>query len=126
MEDEVVVQRKWLSRQHFLDLVGAANLIPGPNSTEMIIHNGHIRAGWPGLKEWAVPFLSYHYDRRGAWSCGQEHAMTPEQTRAKAGRLIPIIIVEAVRFLNDVLERMHAHQHKRRSMLRKLSVSEPV
>jgi pyruvate kinase len=35
-------------------------------------------------------------------------------------------IVEAVRFLNGVLERMHAHQHKRRSMLRKLSISEQV
>jgi pyruvate kinase len=35
-------------------------------------------------------------------------------------------IVEAVRFLNGVLERMHAHQHKRRSMLRKLSVSEQL
>lgn len=35
-------------------------------------------------------------------------------------------IVEAVRFLNGVLERMHAHQHKRRSMLRKLSVSQQI
>ena len=49
VEDEVVVRRKWLSRQSFLDLVGAANLIPGPNSTEMIMHIGHIRVGWPGL-----------------------------------------------------------------------------
>lgn len=49
MEDEVVVRRKWLSRQHFLDLVGATNLIPGPNSTEMTMHVGYERGGWPGL-----------------------------------------------------------------------------
>jgi chromate transporter len=49
MEEEVVNRRQWLSRQHFLDLVGATNLIPGPNATEMAIHVGFIRAGWPGL-----------------------------------------------------------------------------
>lgn len=49
MEDEVVAKRKWMSRQHFLDLVGATNLIPGPNSTEMTMHCGKERAGWPGL-----------------------------------------------------------------------------
>lgn len=49
MEEEVVSKRKWMSRQHFLDLVGATNLIPGPNSTEMTMHCGHERAGWPGL-----------------------------------------------------------------------------
>lgn len=49
MEDEVVVRRKWMSRQHFLDLVGATNLIPGPNSTEMTMHCGYERAGWKGL-----------------------------------------------------------------------------
>ena len=48
-EDEVVSKRKWMSRQHFLDLVGATNLIPGPNSTEMAIHCGYLRAGIPGL-----------------------------------------------------------------------------
>lgn len=49
MEDEVVDKREWLSRQHFLDLVGATNLIPGPNSTEMTMHVGYERNGWPGL-----------------------------------------------------------------------------
>lgn len=49
MEDEVVKKRKWMSHEHFLDLVGATNLIPGPNSTEMTMHCGHERAGWPGL-----------------------------------------------------------------------------
>ncbi|HTO71488.1 MAG TPA: chromate efflux transporter [Myxococcota bacterium] len=49
MEDEVVTRRGWLTRERFLDLLGAANLIPGPNSTELAIHIGHARAGWPGL-----------------------------------------------------------------------------
>ena len=47
--DEVVKRRKWLTDQEFLDLLGATNLIPGPNSTEMAIHIGYLRAGWPGL-----------------------------------------------------------------------------
>lgn len=49
MEDEVVRRRGWLSREAFLDFVGATNLIPGPNSTELAIHIGHARAGWMGL-----------------------------------------------------------------------------
>jgi len=49
MREEAVVKRKWMSEQHFLDLVGATNLIPGPNSTEMAIHIGQERAGWKGL-----------------------------------------------------------------------------
>lgn len=49
MEDEVVRRRGWLTRERFLDLLGATNLIPGPNSTELAIHIGHARAGWPGL-----------------------------------------------------------------------------
>lgn len=49
MEDELVTKRAWVSRDEFADLVGAANLIPGPNSTELAIHLGYRRAGWPGL-----------------------------------------------------------------------------
>lgn len=48
-EEEVVNKRKWMSHQHFLDLVGATNLIPGPNSTEMTMHCGYEKAGWKGL-----------------------------------------------------------------------------
>lgn len=57
MEDEVVGRRKWLSRQDFLDLVGATNLIPGPNSTEMTMHIGHVRAGWIGLVVAGASFI---------------------------------------------------------------------
>ncbi|MFZ3210937.1 MAG: chromate efflux transporter [Terriglobales bacterium] len=49
MEDEFVRRRKWLSRQEFLDRLGASNLIPGPSSTEMAIHIGFSKRGWPGL-----------------------------------------------------------------------------
>ncbi|MBM3882534.1 MAG: chromate efflux transporter, partial [Verrucomicrobia bacterium] len=49
MEDEVVHRRNWVTRAEFLDLVGATNLIPGPNSTELAIYLGHRRAGWAGL-----------------------------------------------------------------------------
>jgi chromate transporter len=49
MDDEVVRKRGWLTRERFLDLLGATNLIPGPNSTEMAIHLGFLRAGWRGL-----------------------------------------------------------------------------
>jgi len=49
MEEEVVKRRRWLTHEQFLDLLGATNLIPGPNSTEMAIHLGYVRAGWRGL-----------------------------------------------------------------------------
>ena len=49
IESEVVRKRQWLTRQQFLDMLGAANLIPGPTSTEMAINVGFVRAGWAGL-----------------------------------------------------------------------------
>jgi chromate transporter len=57
MEDEVVSQRGWLTREQFLDFLGATNLIPGPNSTEMAIHVGRIRAGWLGLLVAGASFI---------------------------------------------------------------------
>jgi chromate transporter len=57
LEDEVVTRRQWLTREHFLDLLGATNLIPGPNSTEMAIHVGYVRGGWRGLVLAGVCFV---------------------------------------------------------------------
>src|SRR5262245_63191912 len=57
MEEEVVRRRGWLTHEEFLDLLGATNLIPGPNSTEMAIHVGHRRARWPGLLIAGVCFI---------------------------------------------------------------------
>jgi chromate transporter len=76
MEDEVVRRRGWLTRDEFVDLLGATNLIPGPNSTEMAIHIGRRRAGWPGLlvagacfilpAALATAALAWGYQRFGA------------------------------------------------------------
>jgi chromate transporter len=75
LRDEVVARRKWLSEQHFLDLLGVTNLIPGPNSTEMVMHVGHNRGGWRGLvlagTAFILPaatitlFFAWLYDRYG-------------------------------------------------------------
>ena len=58
MHLEIVERRKWLNDQEFLDLIGATNIIPGPNSTEMAIHIGYRRAGWPGLITAGVCFIT--------------------------------------------------------------------
>ncbi len=57
LHDEVVLRRKWLSEQEFLDLLGITNLVPGPNSTEMVIHVGRVRAGRAGLIAAGVCFI---------------------------------------------------------------------
>jgi chromate transporter len=57
MHNEVVLKRKWLTDEQFLDLLGATNLIPGPNSTEMAIHIGYLRAGWLGLIVGGLGFI---------------------------------------------------------------------
>ncbi|MDC3209588.1 chromate efflux transporter [Chitinophagales bacterium] len=57
MDKEIVQKRKWLSREHFLDLMGATNLIPGPNSTEMTMHCGYERAGVLGLFAAGISFI---------------------------------------------------------------------
>lgn len=57
MEAEIVTKRKWMDKQHFLDLIGATNLIPGPNSTEMTMHCGHERAGKAGLFLGGLAFI---------------------------------------------------------------------
>ena len=57
MEKELVEEKKWIDHQHFLDLIGATNLIPGPNSTEMTMHCGRERAGIPGLFAAGAAFI---------------------------------------------------------------------
>ena len=57
MEDELVRRRKWLSREKFLDLLGASNLIPGPSSSELAIHIGYLLGGWPGLLVAGICFI---------------------------------------------------------------------
>jgi chromate transporter len=96
MRDEVVRRRRWVSDERFLDLLGMTNLIPGPNSTEMAIHLGYARAGWPGLvlggSCFIVPAmlivlaLAWLYVRFGA---------TPAATSALYG-VIPVILTIVV------------------------------
>ena len=81
MEQEIVRKRGWLDCDHFLDLLAATNLVPGPNATEMAIHIGYVRAGWPGLIAAGSAFilpaflislaLSWIYVRFGALPEGQ-------------------------------------------------------
>ncbi len=58
MDDEVVQRRQWVNREKFLDLLGAANLIPGPSSTEMAIFIGYLCKGWAGLLLGGVCFIA--------------------------------------------------------------------
>ncbi len=81
MEQEVVQKRKWITREMFLDILAATNLVPGPNSTEMAIHIGYLRAGWAGLVAAGMAFilpaffvslaLSFIYTRYGSLPEGQ-------------------------------------------------------
>jgi chromate transporter len=57
MHDEITCRRRWVSEERFLDLLGAANLIPGPSSTELAIYLGYERAGWKGLVLGGVCFI---------------------------------------------------------------------
>lgn len=57
MRQELVQRRRWVSDRRFLDLLGAVNLVPGPNSTELAIYLGYVRAGWPGLIVAGVCFI---------------------------------------------------------------------
>jgi chromate transporter len=58
MHDEIVLRRRWLADEQFLDLLGATNLIPGPNSTEMAIHLGYVRDGCRGLLLGSICFIA--------------------------------------------------------------------
>jgi chromate transporter len=49
MENEFVRKRRWITEADFLDRLAAANLIPGPSSTEVAIFVGHSKRGWAGL-----------------------------------------------------------------------------
>ena len=89
MRYEVVERRGWLSEQEFLDLNGATNLIPGPNSTELAIHIGRVRAGWRGFLVAGACFiipatlivlaLAVLYERYGSTPAGQRllYGITP-------------------------------------------------
>ena len=99
MDDEVVRKRGWLTRERFLDLLGATNLIPGPNSTEMAIHIGLLRAGWRGLIVAGACFILPAMTITGAlaWAYVRFGAL-PEAVRLLYG-VKPVIIAIVVQAL---------------------------
>jgi chromate transporter len=92
MRDELVKRRGWLTDEEFLDLLGATNLIPGPNSTEMAIHIGYRRAGWPGLIAGGAGFIvpAMLIVLALAWAY-VEYGATPQATALLYG-VQPVII----------------------------------
>ncbi|HEV8716375.1 MAG TPA: chromate efflux transporter [Candidatus Binatia bacterium] len=99
MEDEVVRRRGWLSREHFLDLLGATNLIPGPNSTEMAIHIGHHRAGWAGLVVAGTCFILPAACITLAFAWAYDHLGSLPQAEGFMYGVKPVIIAVVVQAL---------------------------
>ncbi len=99
MEDEVVRRRRWVTREQFLDLLGATNLIPGPNSTEMAIHIGHQRAGWSGLAVAGICFIVPASLITLALAWGYVHFGTRPQAGALLYGVKPVIIAVVVQAL---------------------------
>ena len=101
MRQELVQRRKWLTDERFVDLMGATNLIPGPNSTELAIHLGHERARWRGLLLAGVLFILpaavivtvlawlyvEHGTRRPSTACST--ASCRSSSRSSSGRWCP-------------------------------------
>jgi chromate transporter len=96
MEDEVVRRRGWLTRDQFLDYLGATNLIPGPNSTELAIHIGHVRAGWPGLVVAGAAFILPATAIVGAIAWGYTRYGTLVQVEAVLYGVKPVAIAIVV------------------------------
>jgi chromate transporter len=92
MRDEVVTRRRWLSDREFLDLVAATNLIPGPNSTELAIHIGHRRAGWPGLLVAGACFILPATLIVGALAWAYVNYGTRADVRSVFNSIAPVII----------------------------------
>jgi chromate transporter len=92
MRDEVVTRRRWLTDREFLDLVAATNLIPGPNSTELAIHIGHRRAGWPGLFVAGACFILPATLIVGALAWAYVNYGTRADVRSVFNSIAPVII----------------------------------
>ncbi len=96
MEDELVTRRQWVSREHFADLIGAANLIPGPNSTELAIHLGYQRAGWLGLVTAGVCFIVPAVLMVWAIAWGYVHVGTRVDVAAALSGMQPAVLAVVV------------------------------
>ncbi len=99
MRRELVLRKRWLTDEQFVDLLGVTNLIPGPNSTEMTMHIGYGRAGWRGLVFGGAAFilpavaivlaLAWAYVRYGDTPAG-------EGILAGVGPVVLAIILQAI------------------------------
>src|SRR5207245_10194713 len=99
MHDEMSLRRRWVSEERFLDLLGAANLIPGPSSTEMAIYLGYERAGWKGLILGGACFILPAMLMVLAIACAYvEFGATPQATWLLYG-IKPVIIAVIVQAL---------------------------
>jgi chromate transporter len=92
MQDELVRRRQWLTSEQFLDLVGAANLIPGPNSTEVAIHVGRVRAGLPGLIVAGTAFILPAFTIVAAIGWGYQRVGRLPATAALLHGIKPVMI----------------------------------
>src|SRR3712207_1834356 len=104
MRNEVVERRRWMSEQEFLDLMGATNLIPGPNSTELAIHLGRVRAGWRGLLVAGTCFIlpAMFIVLAFAWAYARYGSM-PEVQNLLYG-IVPVVIAVLVQALWGLLK----------------------
>lgn len=100
MQREVVDKRRWMDHDHFLDLIGATNLIPGPNSTEMAIHIGQERGGWRGLLIAGACFICPAVVITGIIAWGyQQYGSLPQVSAFIFGikpAIIPVILAAAL------------------------------
>ncbi len=92
IESEIVHKRQWVTKQQFLDMLGAANLIPGPTSTEMAINTGWVRAGWAGLCVAGASFIVPAALITGAFAWAYVHYGSLRQTAAVLAGIKPAVI----------------------------------
>lgn len=96
MEDEFVTRRQWLTREQFLDRLGAANLIPGPSSTEMAIFIGYEKRGWPGLLVAGCAFILPAAIMVGAIASAYVRYGTLPQVNGVLYALKPVVIAVVI------------------------------
>jgi chromate transporter len=93
IDRECVERRRWMTRQQFLDVLGVANLIPGPTSTELAMHVGRLRAGWPGLLVAGVAFILPAALMIGVLAAVYVRAGDIPVARAVSAAVQPVVIV---------------------------------
>lgn len=93
LEAEVVTRRKWISQAQFLDLIGLTNLIPGPNSTELAIYIGYLRAGWWGLIIAGVCFILPAMAIVWGLAIGYDRVQAIPESIAICASIKPVVVV---------------------------------